>query len=44
MLAGVQTLLTGILSEMLARLYYPSSEHAPYKVRSEYPAVASPRP
>lgn len=40
MLAGVQTLLTGVMSEMLARLYYPSSEHAQYKVRSEYSARA----
>lgn len=33
MLAGLQTLLTGVLSEMLARLYYRSREEAPYKIR-----------
>jgi len=41
MLAGLQTLMTGVLSEMLARLYYPSSEHAPYKVRRLWTATGS---
>jgi glycosyltransferase involved in cell wall biosynthesis len=40
MLAGIQTLLTGVLSEMLARLYYPSREHSPYKVRKVWTSAA----
>ncbi|HVU06054.1 MAG TPA: glycosyltransferase family 2 protein [Polyangiaceae bacterium] len=38
MLAGLQSLMTGIVSEMLARIYYPSREHAPYKVRTTWTA------
>jgi glycosyltransferase involved in cell wall biosynthesis len=38
MLASMQTILAGVLSEMVARLYYPSSEHAPYKVRRVWTA------
>jgi glycosyltransferase involved in cell wall biosynthesis len=44
MLTGVQTLMTGVLSEMLARLYYPSREHAPYKVRRLWTAAGGSGP
>lgn len=36
-LSGVQSLLTGIISEVLARIYYsPGSTHAAYRIRKEW--------
>lgn len=36
MLAALQLLMTGLIGEIMARLYFPTSERAPYKVRAEW--------